>query len=96
MGTRDVVEEERVPVSTTRELLVIELRTHGKASVVQTSEETLERIFDRADQRRDEGRRIPLAPSGCSRTPAQARLRTHVDSKSELGRVERLRPRMFG
>jgi hypothetical protein len=42
-----------VPVSTTRELLVIDLRTYGEdavaAAVEQASAETLERIFDRAD-----------------------------------------------
>jgi hypothetical protein len=50
---RQTGKSQRVPVSTTRELLVIHLRTYGEdavaASVVQASEETLERIFDRAD-----------------------------------------------
>src|SRR4051794_6910101 len=43
----------RVPLSATRELLVIDLRTYGEdavaAEVVRANEETLERIFDRAD-----------------------------------------------
>ena len=42
-----------MPVSTTRELLVIDLRTYREdavaAAVVQATEETLQRIFDRAD-----------------------------------------------
>ena len=42
-----------MPVSTTRELLVIDLRTYGEdavaAAVMHMSEETRERIFDRAD-----------------------------------------------
>ena len=42
-----------MPVSTTRELLVIDLRTDGEdavaAAVMQVTEETRERIFDRAD-----------------------------------------------
>lgn len=44
---------QRVPVSTTREWLVVHLQTYGEeevaAAVVQATEETLERIFDRAD-----------------------------------------------
>ena len=42
-----------MPVSTTRELLVIDLRTYSEnavaAAIVGASEEILERIFDRAD-----------------------------------------------
>ena len=42
-----------MPVSTTRELLVADLRTYGEdaaaAAIVSVSEKTLERIFDRAD-----------------------------------------------
>jgi predicted signal transduction protein with EAL and GGDEF domain len=42
-----------VPTSTTRELLVIDLRTYGEdavaAAVMQANEQTLEQIFERAD-----------------------------------------------
>jgi hypothetical protein len=43
-----------VPVSTTRELLVVHLRTYGEegaaAAIAVADENTLERIFDRADR----------------------------------------------
>lgn len=42
-----------MPTSTTRELLVIDLRTYGEdavaAAVMQANEQTLEQIFERAD-----------------------------------------------
>jgi len=70
-----------VPVTTTRELLIIDLRTHGEdavaAAVVQASEETLERIFDRADHYlyADEFAR----PSGASPFLAEALSRAAVE-----------------
>ena len=70
-----------MPVSTTRELLVIDLRTYGEdavaAAVVQASEETLQGIFDRADHYlyADEFAK----PSGASPLLAEALSRAAVE-----------------
>jgi hypothetical protein len=91
-----------VPTSTTRELLVIDLRTYGEdavaAAVMQANEQTLEQIFERADHclYADE-----LAkPSGASPFLAEAALtggrrgdRTKVASASlETPKVEGIYP----